>query len=443
MDDFEQLDYYELLGISRSASTDEIKRAYRQQMSRFHPDRFSGATPAEQEYASRRALRINEAYRVLSDFNERSAYNRNLGARHVERMRPQAVTPPAPPRDHLAELYEQARTHMAAGRHLQAVATLREIQKLNPFYRDSAALLAEAEAAARPAPSRKPVAKRREVEPDQGRRRLLMGGLGGLLIVGGGAAAWLLRRPAGSSATLSGGATPAGAASSASIAEISSSASVPAATPIPIPISPTIMAPTPTSLASPTPPPSPTIALIAEAGELRYREDFSSGNAWPTISGNGWSVSYAQGAYQIRANEGVGNIWAFRNASIDDNLTIGIDVETQGGLAGMLLRYSGAGSYLAFFVNPAEGSFKLEQRSGGNTTIVAEERHPSVISGEAAQNRLAARMVGEQLDLRINGQRVLEISLDSPPRTAQYGMIVVARSPEVVALFRKLEIREG
>ncbi|HMQ33459.1 MAG TPA: DnaJ domain-containing protein, partial [Chloroflexaceae bacterium] len=181
MDDFEQLDHYSLLGVGRSATADEIKRAYRQQMARFHPDRYAGAPADEQAYASRRAQLINEAYAVLSDFAARTAYNRTLAAGPQAAARPAQRPPPAaptPPRDHLAELYEQARAHLAAGRAVQAAATLREIQQLNPFYKDSAALLAEAEAAARPAPgsSRRPA-------PDRGRRALVTGGLGALALV--------------------------------------------------------------------------------------------------------------------------------------------------------------------------------------------------------------------------------------------------------------------
>ncbi|HWQ12187.1 MAG TPA: DnaJ domain-containing protein, partial [Roseiflexaceae bacterium] len=137
MFDFEDLDYYELLGVSRAASTEEIKRAYRREISKYHPDRFARSSPEQQEYAQRRSQRITEAYAVLSDFSARSAYN--LG-RSPQPRRPSRTTPTgaSQPRDHQAELYEQARAHLEAGRAVQAAGVLRQLQQINPFYRDSA-----------------------------------------------------------------------------------------------------------------------------------------------------------------------------------------------------------------------------------------------------------------------------------------------------------------
>jgi len=143
--DFENLDHYELLGISRAATPEEIKRAYRQEMSKYHPDRFANASPQQQEYASRRSQRITEAYGVLSDMTARAAYNRGQSPRRVPARRPAPA--PAQPRDHQAELYEQAQRHLEADRLLQAIGALRQLQKINPFYRDGAELLAAAEVA--------------------------------------------------------------------------------------------------------------------------------------------------------------------------------------------------------------------------------------------------------------------------------------------------------
>ena len=125
MHDFESLDHYEILGVSRNASTDEIKRAYRREIAKYHPDRFTNATPAEREYAELRAQRVNEAYRVLSDFGLRTTYK--SGAPSPRRA---ARTTPTPPshRDYPAELYEQARQHLEADRPLQhRVAAARSV----------------------------------------------------------------------------------------------------------------------------------------------------------------------------------------------------------------------------------------------------------------------------------------------------------------------------
>jgi molecular chaperone DnaJ len=64
-------DYYEVLGVPRTASDDEIKVAYRRLAMQYHPDRNNGSRDAEEKFKE-----ITEAYDVLRDSNKRAAYDR-------------------------------------------------------------------------------------------------------------------------------------------------------------------------------------------------------------------------------------------------------------------------------------------------------------------------------------------------------------------------------
>ena len=53
-------DFYEILGVSKNASDDEIKKSYRKLAMKYHPDRNKGDKEAEKKFKE-----INEAYKVL------------------------------------------------------------------------------------------------------------------------------------------------------------------------------------------------------------------------------------------------------------------------------------------------------------------------------------------------------------------------------------------
>lgn len=63
-------DYYEILGLQRNASTDEVKKAYRKLAVKYHPDRNPGDKQAEENFKE-----AAEAYEVLSDASKRSRYD--------------------------------------------------------------------------------------------------------------------------------------------------------------------------------------------------------------------------------------------------------------------------------------------------------------------------------------------------------------------------------
>lgn len=67
-------DYYQTLGVDRSASTEQIKRAYRKLANKHHPDKNKDDPNAAEQFA-----KVSEAYEVLSDRDKRAKYDR-LGA---------------------------------------------------------------------------------------------------------------------------------------------------------------------------------------------------------------------------------------------------------------------------------------------------------------------------------------------------------------------------
>ena len=71
----EKRDYYEVLGVDKSASLDDIKQAYRKAALKWHPDRWVSGSDAEKKTAEEKFKEASEAYSVLSDPDKKARYD--------------------------------------------------------------------------------------------------------------------------------------------------------------------------------------------------------------------------------------------------------------------------------------------------------------------------------------------------------------------------------
>lgn len=69
-------DYYKTLGIDKNATLSDIKKAYRNLVNIYHPDKNTKKSPEEQKQAEEKFKEIQEAYEILSDDSKRSQYDR-------------------------------------------------------------------------------------------------------------------------------------------------------------------------------------------------------------------------------------------------------------------------------------------------------------------------------------------------------------------------------
>ncbi|MDE7413431.1 MAG: molecular chaperone DnaJ [Muribaculaceae bacterium] len=71
----EKRDYYEVLGVGKNATADEIKKAYRKMAIKYHPDKYAQSSEDEKKAAEEKFKEAAEAYDVLSDADKRARYD--------------------------------------------------------------------------------------------------------------------------------------------------------------------------------------------------------------------------------------------------------------------------------------------------------------------------------------------------------------------------------
>jgi len=99
--------YYELLGLTPDASTEEIKKAFRREIAKYHPDKVQHLGKEFQDIAAERAAELTSAYKTLNDPAHRAEYDALLAEGGVTPVaaprtteatpQPEVYTPPPPP----------------------------------------------------------------------------------------------------------------------------------------------------------------------------------------------------------------------------------------------------------------------------------------------------------------------------------------------------------
>ena len=131
-------DYYRILGVSPSADLTDIRRAYRLQAVRWHPDMHVGESPEMIRIAEHRFKEVNEAYSVLSDTTQRSNYD-YFRAKRASASKPQPSPQPGAQAHSQNWTYSRAQTNAyahAQQARAQAGANVRQ-QQNNAAYSQS------------------------------------------------------------------------------------------------------------------------------------------------------------------------------------------------------------------------------------------------------------------------------------------------------------------
>jgi DnaJ homolog subfamily C member 7 len=77
-------DLYKILGVTRTADANELKKAYRKSALMYHPDKQSGKTDEEKEAANAKFKDVGEAYEILSDPEKRERYDSGVEIEDID-----------------------------------------------------------------------------------------------------------------------------------------------------------------------------------------------------------------------------------------------------------------------------------------------------------------------------------------------------------------------
>lgn len=368
MYDFEQLDSHELLGVARNASAEDIKRAYRQEIAQYHPDKWSKADASAQDYARKRAAAITEAYSILKDKTRR-------------------VAPPVEPivpenrAERLAQLYDHGRSLLAEGKYAQAIIVLRQLQQADPFYRDSADLLYRAELAIKRAVPAK--AKKRQLPKAvvwSFGSALGIAALGGAIWVLGGSKTSIAENQPTVAVVAGAEQTPTAVpATDVPATDVPATAAPPTDVP-PTDAPPTDVPPTDTVVPPTDAPPTDTVVPPTDVptaapplpddlnGPILISDDMNGGT-WPIGDSGTWSFSFPDGRYRMTMNAGLGSVWSYSGPLPGTSVVLAADVEARAGSAGLLFGFIDSNNYYRFMLG-ADGTWALQQRTGGRINLL-------------------------------------------------------------------------
>lgn len=402
--DFEQLDHYKLLNVARSASLNEIKKAFRREITSYHPDRYVRASNPDKLYARQRSQRINEAFRILRDPKLREHYDMNMSGGAPTRSSQPVPTGPLAPRDHQAELYDTAKSYIESGRLIQAVGVLRRLQQLNPFYRDVAALLATTE---------QTINARQLTMPYESLRRtswltISIVAIVLVLVV----IMWLLSdRQQISGAYID--------ATRTAVAQSTPATETPIITRTPRRTS--------TPQISDTPAPVDKSILL---------DDGFVTNEWAEATGPTWSTRYDGKRYHLEAQADGDAAWAYRPFDATDIHMIA-DIQINSGQGGLVLRYHAETDFVAVVLIPATQEYRIVQRQDNQFTEIVRATNPSI----QRDNLLEVTVVGKEITITINGNLITSTAIETLTDSARFGMIAIPDTSDADVLFSHLTVR--